>query len=85
MRFNKTTAFTTHVKPSVKHIVFFKFCVYLISYIRLFTKLNLFEILFYGRFIRTEISRSMVLLTGLIATADTIFMVVFVPFHHTTH
>ena len=32
---------------------------YLISYTRLFTKLNLFEILFYTTFITTKVSRSM--------------------------
>ena len=37
-----------------------KFRVYLISYTRLFTKLNLFDILFYGTFIAIKISRSTV-------------------------
>ena len=38
----------------------FKFCVYLISYIRLFMKLNLFEVLLYVTFITMKVSRSTV-------------------------
>ena len=55
--------FKTHVKPSVKRIVIFVYLnslCYLISYTRLFTKLNLFEILFYITFLTTKFSRSTV-------------------------
>ena len=38
----------------------FKFCVYLISYTRLFTKLNLYKILLYVTFFTVKISRSTV-------------------------
>ena len=38
----------------------FQFCVYLISYTRLFTKLHLFKILLYNTFITIQISRSTV-------------------------
>ena len=48
----------THQTHSNFHI--FKFCVLLILYTRLFTKLNLFEILFYVTFITTKVSRSTV-------------------------
>ena len=55
--------YTTHLKPSVKCIVisiYLNSVCYLITYFRLFTKLNLFKILFYITFITTKVSRSMI-------------------------
>lgn len=44
----------------------FKFRVNLISYTRLFTKLNFLEILFYGTFFTTKISRSAVCIYNMV-------------------
>ena len=51
--------FTTRVKRVVISVYLNSVC-YLISYTRLFTKLNLFEILLYVTFLTTKFSRSAV-------------------------
>ena len=51
---------TTRLHMHQMHSYFHTFRIYLILYTRLFTKLNLFDILFYGTFITTKISGSMV-------------------------
>ena len=56
-------SFTACVKPSIKYIVifiYFNSVCYLISYTRLFTKLNLFLILLYIAFLTTKFFRSRV-------------------------
>ena len=52
--------FTRHMKPSVKRIaisIYLNSVCYLISYTRLLTKLNPFEILLYVTFLTTKFSR----------------------------
>ena len=53
------TIHNTHQTKHQTHSIFrtFKFCVLFISYTRLFTKLNLFEILLYITFLTTKFSR----------------------------
>ena len=63
----------TPVKRIVISIYLNSVC-YLISYTRLFTKLNLFEILLYITFITTKVSRSTVLLCTYVPMALLLFV-----------
>ena len=56
---SRAIPFTTCIKCIITFCIF-KFCVYLLSYIRLFMKLNLFKILLYVTFITMKVSRSTV-------------------------